>query len=282
MEVILVLLIIALLNGALFFIDGILESIVPIALNAENYMGTLLGSDWFGTVYSIFFAFGISVIVLKFLKKGFDTYIGWMDGNPDADPLELVTNFLRAIAVAICFPVMYGWMVNIVTTLTDQLLTAIGVGMQMDFAGLIAGLATAGLFTALLSLVFFVFFFILYIQFLGRGLEILILRTGMPFACVGLLDNDKGVFGAYIKKFFQSTLAVVIQISLLKMGVGFMLNMHPLWAIAAMMLALKTPKFLQEFILPYSGGVGMNTIYHTSRIVQMIKSIGKSAAKGGS
>lgn len=62
-----------------------------------------------------------------------------------------------------------------------------------------------GLVTAISGMVFVIVYFILYFQFLMRGLEILILRVGIPLACVGLLDNDKGVFKAYLNKFFQST-----------------------------------------------------------------------------
>ena len=109
-----------------------------------------------------------------------------------------------------------------------------------------------------------------------RGMEILILRMGVPIACTGLMENDKGVFGPYMKKFFQSALTVVVQISLAKMSVGLMINSHVFWGIAAMMLALKTPKFLQEFMITTSaGGSPMNTVYHTTRLVQMAKSVVK-------
>ena len=117
----------------------------------------------------------------------------------------------------------------------------------------------------------------LYFQFLMRGLEILILRIGAPLACVGLLDNDKGVFRSYITKFFQSTLAVVIQISLAKLGVGLMLNMHIFWGVACMMLAIRTPRFLQDFIITTGGGgTGViNNVYHSVRLVGMAKNLAK-------
>ena len=109
-----------------------------------------------------------------------------------------------------------------------------------------------------------------------RGMEILILRMGMPIACTGLMENDKGVFGTYVKKFFQSTLTVAVQIALAKMSVGLMLNAHVFWGIAAMMLALKTPRFLQEFMITAgAGGNPMNTVYHTTRLVQMAKTVVK-------
>jgi hypothetical protein len=58
LEVILVILIIAILNGCLVFIDGMLEGIVPLALNAENYMGTISGTNIATTLTQIMLASG--------------------------------------------------------------------------------------------------------------------------------------------------------------------------------------------------------------------------------
>lgn len=69
MEYILVLLIVALLNGAIAYIDGLMEGIIPLTLYAEQYMSTLAGVDLFQSLFDIVFGFGVSLIVLKFLKK---------------------------------------------------------------------------------------------------------------------------------------------------------------------------------------------------------------------
>lgn len=253
MEVLLVLLIAAILTGCLAYVNNILSGLVPMTLHAEQYMTTLLGTNGFTEVFNIFFGFGISLIVLKFLKKGFETYILWTEGDADADPLLLLTNFFKALAVAVSFPVLYGWLADIVDELTNKLLTAVGTGMREDFTIFISGISSAGLFTGIVSLIFFIVFFFLYVQFLMRGLEILILRIGLPVACVGLLDSDKGVFRSYMQKFFQSTLAVIVQIVLAKLGVGLMLNGHVFWGLAAVMLSVKTPRFLQEFMIATGG-----------------------------
>lgn len=273
MEILLVMLIAAILTGCLAYVNNVLLGLVPMTLHAEQYMTTMLGTDAFTEIFKIFFGFGVSLIVLKFLKKGFETYILWTEGDADADPLLLLTNFFKALAVAVSFPVMYEWLAKIIDELTNQLLTAIGRGMQDDFTSFINGISSAGLFTGIVSLIFFIVFFFLYIQFLMRGLEILILRIGLPLACVGLLDSDKGVFRAYMQKFFQSALAVVVQIALAKLGVGLLLNGHVFWGLAAVMLAVKTPKFLQEFMI-ISGGSpsgAMGTVYQSVRLVQMAK-----------
>jgi len=275
MEYILVLLIVALLNGAIAYIDTLLTDIVPLTLYADQYMTTLAGVNIVEELFDILFGFGISLIILKFLKKGFETYVIWTDGDADEEPISLLTNFFKAMAVAICFPTIYGWLGQIVEELTNELLVVIGASAAYDWAAWTSGISSLGLVTAIFGLVFIICYFILYFQFLMRGLEIMILRIGVPLACVGLLDNDKGVFKSYSQKFIQSTLAVVVQICLAKLGVGLMLNMHVFWGVACMILAIKTPKFLGDFILTTGGGGGgaVNNVYHTVRLAQMAKNI---------
>lgn len=277
MAIVITVLISALLVAALPFLDNIMQNIIPTALYAERYMTVASGADWFGEIQAIFFGFGISVIVLKFLKKGFDVYVGWTDGDADADPLGLLTRFVRALAVAVCFPTLYALLADTVTELGDQLMTALSSTTEISLAAQIAGIATGGIFLALVSLIFYILVFVLYLQFLVRGLEMLILRIGVPFACVGLVDSDKGVFGPYIKKFFQSALAVIVQLSLCKLGLGMMMNSHIFWAVACMMLAMRAPRFLSEFILMSGGGGGgiINKIYYTSNLIRSVSQIVK-------
>lgn len=277
MEYILVLLIVALLNGAIAYIDSLLTDIVPITLYAEKYMTTLAGTNITEELFNILFGFGVSLIVLKFLKKGFETYVTWTDGDADEEPISLLTNFFKAMAVAICFPTIYGWLGQIVEEMTNQLLAAIGAATSYDWSAWVSGISSMGLVTAIFGLVFIICYFILYFQFLMRGLEIMILRIGVPLACVGLLDNDRGVFKPYAQKFIQSTLAVVVQISLAKLGVGLMLNMHVFWGVACMILAIRTPKFLGDFLITTGGGGGgaVNNVYHSVRLVQMARNLVK-------
>jgi len=276
MEFIIVTLIGSFLNGALDFVDGLLEGLMPITLHAESYMTTISGVSITELLFEVLFSFGVSLIILKFLKKGFDIYILWTDGDADEEPISLLTNFFKAMAVAICFPTIYGWIAQIVEELTDNLLTVIGVTSSYDWTGWVGIVSSAGMVTALFALVFMICYFMLYFQFLMRGLEILILRVGIPLACVGLLDNDKGVFKAYSQKFLQSTLTVVVQIALAKLSVGLMLNMHVFWGVASMILALKTPKFLSDFLITSSGGGNVvNNVYHSVRLVQMARNLVK-------
>lgn len=69
MEVILVLLIVAILNGAVIFIDEMLSDLVPMTLNADQYMTAVGGGSMVSVLFDILLGFGVSLIILKFLKK---------------------------------------------------------------------------------------------------------------------------------------------------------------------------------------------------------------------
>lgn len=281
MEAILLVLLVALLNGAIAFIDEMLTDLVPMTLYADRYITTVTGKALVGVLFDIILGFGISLIVLKFLKKGFECYVMWTDGDPDTEPAGLVIRFVQAVVIALCFPVLYEWMAGITETLIEQLLDAIGGSTGYDWQAWVDGMASLGLVTAIFGLIFVICYFMLFFQFLMRGLEIMILRIGMPMACTGLLDNDKGVFRSYLTKFFQSTLAVVIQISLCKLGVGMMLNigvnMNLFWGVACLVLAIRTPAFLRDFLLTSGGGGGsvINNVYHSVRLAGMLQKIAK-------
>lgn len=269
------LLIVEFLEGLFDFLSNeMLTGIVPLALHAEEYMSNL-GLNGFNTLFKIFLDFGISLIILKFLKKGFEMYVLWTDGDADADPAQLLMNFIRAMAIALTFPILYDWLATITSDVSEEILKAVGLNVNMDFAGLIGTISTAGFFSVISFLVFFIIFILLYIQFIKNGLELLILRIGVPLACVGLMDADKGVFRTYIQKFFQAIFTVIVQLLLAKLGLALMFSGHMIWGIAANYFAVKTPRFLQEFlILPSQGGI-TNNLYSSARLAQMFKSVVK-------
>ena len=273
-------LIVSVLNGAIAYIDGMLSGLASLTLHADQYMTADGGGSMVGVLFDILLGFGVSLIILKFLKKGFECYVLWTDGDPDNEPIALVIRFVQAIAIAVCFPVLYGWMADITGNLTDELLAAIGVSTNYNWKAWTKGISSMGLVTAILGLVFVISYFMLYFQFLMRGLEILILRVGLPLACVGLLDNDKGIFKNYVMKFLQSMISVVVQVALCKLGVGLMLNfgghMHIFWGTACIVLAIRTPRFLAEFMVPSGWGGGVvNNVYHSVRLIGMAKNLMK-------
>ena len=281
MEWILIGLIVAIIVGSRFIVDAMLNSLIPMAFYAENYINTsITGSVLdFSGLYNMFFGFGVSLIVLKFLKRGFDVYVGWSDGDPDLDPLNLVTNFLRAMVVALCFPILYDALIKITSDMIDQTIVVVDqLTAQQSIIDIIVNTISDSIFMALAGLIMVILYLILWVQFMMRGIEMMVMRIGVPIACTGLIDNDKGIFAPYVKKFFMNAATVLIQIVLIKLSMTVMILGNPFYSLAVVFVAMRTPKFLQEFMVHMGGAGGsvVNTVYHTSRLAQMVK---KAAVK---
>lgn len=249
------------------------KSIADLAMNAEKYMDSLSGLNWFTTAYNILFAMGIALIVLKLIKKGAMTYIAWADGDPDSSPVQLAQNFVYALAIAIIFPWLYTIISDVTMEVMDDLLAALNISTGDNISGIFGDInVDSGLFHPVATLIHFIMLLLLYIQFIKRGLEMLILRLGIPIACTGLLDSNQGMFAPWMKKFFQSAATVVIQVCLGKLGVALAANNHYIWSYAALSTALGMPKFLQEFMIPAGGGGNvMGTVYHVTQLAQTVK-----------
>ena len=87
MEVILVLLIVAVLNGAVAYIDEMLQELVPMTLYADRYMLAANGGSMVDVLFDILLGFGVSMIILKFLKKGFECYVMWTGIRTQSQPV---------------------------------------------------------------------------------------------------------------------------------------------------------------------------------------------------
>lgn len=277
MVAILIGVIIAFIMGTETVVDAMLTHLSLVSFYAEDFMshsvftGTSLD---FGAFFSIGYDFGVALIVLKFLKKGFEQYVVWSDGDPDLDPLNFVVGFLKALALASAFSILYSWMVLICTEVVNEIMNSFHVTVGSSLLDQIVDLIAGSLFQAVSGLAMVILFVLIWIQMIGRGVEILVLRIGFPIACAGLIDSDKGSYAPYMKKFFMSVFTVIVQVFLVKLAITVMGMGNLFYALGVSLVAVKTPKVLQEFMLFATGGGGVtNGIYHTSRIVQMAKSV---------
>ena len=258
-------------------INSVFGGLIDMCFNSENYIAEILGHKVmnFDGLRTIILSFAIALIVLKFLKKGFETYIMWVEGDNDTPPITFVTYFARALIMAVSFPDLYEWLITVSKDLANQVMTTLNLQEQYSLTTAISSLAFMNIFSAIVGLIIIIMLFLLYIQFIMRGVEMLVLKLGFPRACVGLVDSDKGVFAPYMKKFFQSVITVIVQIALSKLAILLILTSQMIQAVAVLLVALRTPKFLSEFmIIANSGGTGMSALAsNTSRTIELTKQI---------
>ena len=149
------------------------------------------------------------------------------------------------------------------------MLESLNVAETMDITATIAGLASSSLFSAIMSIIALVMLFVLWVQFIIRGAEIFVLKLGFPLACVGLVNADGGVFTQYISKLLKSMLTVLVQILCCKLGLSLLFSGQLIYTIAMIILAIKTPKMLQEFMLGGGGGGISNVIITASKTMEL-------------
>ena len=233
---------------------------------AANIMSTAMS-----TLQKVCLGMAVSMIILKFFKKGFETYVLWTDGDPDADPLLLTTNFFKALAMAMSFPVLYGYLADITQAFSDKVKNACTVDSVFDVVTVMG----SGLFYIIGLLVALILLLVLYLQFVKRGVEMFVLRLAIPIGCVGLLDSDHAMYKAMMQKLYQCAATIVVQVGLAQLALSVILAGHAIIGIAVVTAALSTPKFLQEFMVPSSSGINSATIYQVSRMFQMAKGVVK-------
>ena len=260
-----------LIGGVDGAINSAFNSLMDTCFNAEYALTHTLGVQVISldNLKLLIFSFALSLIILKFIKKGFDIYILWTEGEADTPPLTFVVYFIRAIVVLLCSTLLYDWLVSVVKDFGQEMLVALNVAQTMDITTQMASLAGAGLFSAIMSIIALIMLFVLWIQFIIRGAEIFVLKLGFPLACVGLVNADGGVFTQYIGKLFKSMLTVLVQILCCKLALLLVFSGQLIYAIAMIILAIKTPKMLQEFMLGGGGGGISNVIITASKTMEL-------------
>ena len=283
MEELLTGLVSSIIGGADSVINTVFNSLLDVCFNAEQGLTNILGTEIlnFTTLKEVILSFAITLIILKFLKKGFEIYIMWTEGDTDIPSSTYITYFIRALVLAISFPVLYDWFIRTARSFADSILLALNIGEQQGIIEALLKGVPLGLFSSIFAVIILVMLFLLYIQLLMRGIEMFILKIGFPLACVGLVDSDKGVFAPYVKKFFQSTLTVIVQLALVKIGILLIISNQFIYATAVLLLALRTPKFLQEFMLTTgNGGSGIsNAVHTTSKTIELTKQVSNVIGK---
>lgn len=99
----------------------------------------------------------------------------------------------------------------------------------------------------------------------------LILRLGIPFACIGLLNADGGVFKGYFQKIIKVGFTVVVQLFLLRFTLALLYKYHIILALASGLMAYKTPGLISEFMATssqgYYGGRGASSLATKSSVI---------------
>lgn len=95
------------------------------------------------------------------------------------------------------------------------------------------------------------------------------MRLAIPFATIGLLNSDNGVFPDYIRSFLMTAFTLIIQLVLLNLSIATLLTNKLIYGIAIAVVAVNTPMMMSKYMIrPTSSPI--NALGNTARSVRAL------------
>lgn len=130
---------------------------------------------------------------------------------------------------------------------------------------------TADLPTLILILIYLIGYLWLYLKLIGRGIEMLVLRLGIPIAALGLVNSDSGIFPSYVQIILKQMATSIVQVALMylsfRLAMRFTLT-NILMGFAVLLVAFRTPVILSQVLSPQRQGGGMGQKLHTALMLK--------------
>lgn len=258
-------------------LDFVLSELVEMVFYIANYMGDTTGVTLFTSLETLFYGFGLWLLILKFLKKGFETYVVGTEGDPDSDPMAFLFQFIKALILILCFPFIYEMLARITIGFGAVIIDNIGTsGASWLDEGSVVGVIDYFGDNLVAGIVSVIGLILLYFQILMRGAEMYVLRLGFYLACAGIVESDNGAFAPYMMMFLKCAVTTLAQVSLLQLSITLLSSDVMMMGWAFLFLAISAPKFLQQFMVPTGGGGSiMGKVASGVRIADVVSRLGK-------
>ena len=202
----------------------------------------------FNAIYKVVFDYAFYLLIIIFIVKAVKTYFLMREGDSEQNPIQLAIGMLKAIIVMICFKEIYSIGVGIVESFLNSILDVMSIN-SMNLAAELSNNIQGGIFTAIACLVLLICWLLLICQFIMKGIELLVMRIAIPFASIGLLNSDNGVFSEYIRSFLMTAFTVVIQLSLVNLSIVTLAMRKLVYGIAIAVVAVNTPMILSKYMI---------------------------------
>lgn len=260
------------IGGSEATLNSLFKSMVNLVFHIERELSNLKLADGsfinFNKIYETIFSFAIYILIIVFISKAIKIYFMMREGDAEENPIQLMIGMIKAVIIMICFKEIYNIFVGIVQEFLNGILSNMTV-QGTNLAEILTGNMGGGIFTAVACLVLLIVWLILICQFIMKGIEILVMRLGIPFASIGLLNSDNGVFIEYVRDFLLIAFTLVVQLGLLNLSILALVNGHLIYGIAIAIVSVNTPMMLGKFMIRPNGSL-INSMGNTARSIRAL------------
>lgn len=260
------------IGGSEATLNSLFKSMVNLVFHIERELSNLKLADGsfinFNKIYETIFSFAIYILIIVFISKAIKIYFMMREGDAEENPIQLMIGMIKAVIIMICFKEIYNIFVGIVQEFLNGILSNMTV-QGTNLAEILTGNMGGGIFTAVACLVLLIVWLILICQFIMKGIEILVMRLGIPFASIGLLNSDTGIFTEYVRDFLLTAFTLVVQLGLLNLSILALVNGHLIYGIAIAIVSVNTPMMLGKFMIRPNGSL-INSMGNTARSIRAL------------
>lgn len=175
------------IDGADATLNSLFKSMVNLVFYIERELNAIQVQGGvkidFNGIYQVIFSYACFILVVVFISKLIKTYFLQSDGDSEKNPIHIVIGMLKAVIIMICFKEVYDIFVGITSNFLNSILGAMPV-KTVSLAEALSNNIAGGIFTAVACLVLLITWLVLICQFIMKGIEILLMRMGIPFASI--------------------------------------------------------------------------------------------------
>lgn len=248
----------SMLDEVLNAFSEIFVDIMALAIDVLDYPLVVNGIGYVQVI-------SLALLGVKVVVEGIQTYLLYQNGDPDSDPIGLLSRSAQSVIIITTLP----WIVrevfkfgnsiaNDVATLSAGTMDAID--MQMMMATVVA---SGGFFLPFLMVIVVVLMIILGIQAAIRGGELALASFVGPALALNISSSNRSVWSSWFKSLLILSLTQAVQIFMIK-GAFAMVTLEAgnplnfLFVIGWLWVALKTPATLKQYLhdTGFTGAVG--------------------------
>lgn len=252
----------ALLEGVLLAYNSVFQSLVKSFVEQSAVT----------SIHNALIALSICLIMLFCAKSYFDTYITETEGDPDADPLDIIVRGSKAVAYSTCSGWLFGTFMNFTSALAEVAIESLGENEDWSTSlvaivqAIMSNLTGKGSIWLVVIAVIVIGIIVFYVIATIRAIELMLMYIILPLFCSEICYTSHERLNGIVTSIAVTGLYYILQLicfyMLCRSLVSMMTGVSPDSAITVegfrsigwLIATLRSPKWLEKFA--YSTGVG--------------------------
>lgn len=239
-------------NNFIEFVSDAINKMFDLAVDACN---TSEVSQAVGVTTGV----AMTLVIAMVLKQILTVYVLETDGDPDADPLQLLVKAAQAVALIACNGAVFDLMLQMSSAFASDVVGSVNVSEATGVVRFAIGNIVSGnIILPIFFMIILIFLIILGIKAGLRGIELSLMKVAFPLFCIDLIGTNKerwnNFLAAYVVTFFGYVLQILCVRVFIRSFVGGETLTSYAVALGWLFMAIKTPEWLQKFV--YTTGIG--------------------------